>query len=137
MCFSESYFSPRRGSLLFNCPQKAVANTVDRVRRRCRPFSATRDSWPKTARGNTSSGAKRARESALFQPRETTGTCTNRSSQKGRLRDEEHGGCVPMRLDGNYPIGNVDPLIHSSAIPETPRSLATYDIARVGDLSST
>jgi len=41
----------------------------------------------------------------------------------------KHGGCVPMRLDGNYPIGDADPLIPSSATPETPRSLATYESA--------
>lgn len=51
----------------------------------------------------------------------------------GRLTGREtRGGIVAMRLDCNYPIGDVDPLIHSSATPKAFRSLPrdTYTKAR-------
>lgn len=92
----------------------------------CRPFSATRDTRPKTARRYVIGRETRARLCDVSTPEGRRARVRIGGRRRDGERDEAYGerggGVVPMRLGGNYPIGDVDPLIHSSANPRgTPR----------------
>lgn len=90
-------------------------------------FGDTRLVVENGAPDDTSSGAKRARVGKTSPPGDGH---VYESAVAGRTRTRSGcTGVVLMHLDGNYPIGDADPLIHSSATPETPRSRDTYESA--------
>lgn len=82
----------------------------------------------KTTRRMIRHRARNVRESARLHPR--WDGHVYESAVAGRTRTRPGcTGVVPMHLDGNYPIGDADPLIHSSATLGTPRSRDTYESA--------